>query len=59
MMAQKQKIGKNSTPTNTDPGYIIPMAITGHNSPADLTIELFKPSKDRKNLVVCNNKKLF
>jgi len=27
-MAQKTKIGKNSTPTNTDPGNIIPMAIT-------------------------------
>jgi len=27
-MAQKTKIGKNYTPTNANPGYIIPMAIT-------------------------------
>jgi len=27
-MAEKTKIGKNSTSTNTDPGYITPVAIT-------------------------------
>jgi len=35
IMAQKQKIGKHLSPTNADPGYIIPMAITAHHSPAD------------------------
>jgi len=43
-MAEKTKFGKNSNPKNADPGYITPMAMTGHNSPADYVRELFKPS---------------
>jgi len=35
ILAQKTKIGKSSTPTNAEPGYIQPIAITDHNSPAD------------------------
>jgi len=36
IMARKPKIGKNSTLTNADPGYIIPMDITWpYNSPVD------------------------
>jgi len=30
-----KKMDKNSTATNVDPGYITPMAVPGHNSPAD------------------------
>jgi len=32
---KKQKLGKTFTPTNAGPGYIISMAITGHNSSVD------------------------
>jgi len=59
IMAQKQKIGKHLSPTNAEPGYIIPMAITAHHSPADWARELFKPSKDGKSLVVGTKKNCF
>jgi len=52
IMAHKPNFDKNSTPTNVDPEYIIPMAMTGHNSPAESARELFKPSKDSKSLDV-------
>jgi len=41
---KQQKLLENSTPTNADPGYIIPMAITVNGQLS--TRELFKPSKD-------------
>jgi len=40
-MAQKTKIGKNSTPSIADPGYFMPIAITGYNAAADCARELF------------------
>jgi len=40
-MPQNPKISKHSAPTNADPGYIIPEAITGHNSPPDWARQLF------------------
>ena len=51
-MAQKTKIGKHSAPINADPRYIIPMATTGYNSPAEWARELFKPPKDSERFVV-------
>jgi len=53
-MVQKPTIDKNSAPTNGDPGYIIPMAITGCISPAEWARELFKPS-NRKSCSLENN----
>jgi len=51
-MAQKPKIIKNSTHTNTNPGDILPLAITRQL----IELELFKPFKDGESLVVCNEK---
>jgi len=55
-MAQKQKLGKNSTPTIADPGYFMPMAITGHNAAEGCGRELFQPTKDGESLAICNKK---
>jgi len=43
-MAEKTKNGENSTSTNADLGYIIPMPVHGHTSPADRAGELFTTS---------------
>jgi len=46
-MAPKLKIGKNSTATNADPGYIIPMAITRQQNELE---NCLNPLKTRKVL---------
>jgi len=47
-MAQKTKIGKNSTPTIVDPGYIIPMA---NNLPAEWTKKTRSPKPNNFKLL--------
>jgi len=41
-MTQKTKIGKDSTPTNADPGYIIPLVMTRQQNELETCSNLLK-----------------